>query len=90
MVHLVRTTPEGALDLAHTTTLPSDKATWATGDGGYRVFTEGPNALLISTDGHLVLHDLLTQAQDEDRDLVWLSEQVHERDAYAQLRMHQP
>lgn len=90
LVHLVHSNMEQGFTVAHSATLPSDKAAWATGDGSYRLFTEGPDALLISTDGHLVLDDLLTQASEEDRDLHWLAEQVLERDALAHVQVFTP
>ena len=90
LVHVVHTNPEHELELAHTTTLPSDKATWAVGDGSYRLFTPGPHVMLISTDGHLVLDDLMSQATADGHDLEWLANEIRLRDGRAQVRTYTP
>ena len=89
-MNIVRLDDEGALEVVLASATPADKGDWATGDGTYRTFTDGPGVLVASTEGTIPLDDLVDAAQIAPEPLTILAEAIRTAEPGAHVRVHTP
>lgn len=90
LVTIVRQDRDGALEVILSSATAADKADWATGDGSYRTFTDGPGVLVASTRGPIPLDELVDAAQVAPQPLPILAEAIRTAEPGALVSVHTP